>query len=254
MEENEQKQEETVEEPVAEVKEEAKVEEVQKSEERPEINYKAELARKNAEIERLRMEAASRAQEPQKRDPNDIRTWPDHELRLLKKDPQFAQYHDQADDILMERKVVALDAKRRESENRVKADLELKTKYPEVTDPGSELSMKMAELIEKYDLSKTPAGRLVAAELASNELKRGQSTSKTVAQKKEADRVASLKANMVDGDRAKPTQNEVKDLDVKRKELHEKLITGKGRTQQEAIGEVLKDRFGGADEFFNRKK
>lgn len=249
--ENEQKPEETVE-STTEVSEEVKTEEV--AEERPEINYKAELARKNAEIERLRNEAASRQVEPQKRDPNDIRTWPDHELRMLKKDPQFAQYHDQADDILMERKVIALDAKRRESENRVKADAELLQQYPDVKDAGSELSMKMAEMMEKYDLSKTPAGRLVAAKLASTELKKGQSTSKTVAQKKEQDRVASLKANMVDGDRAKPTQDTPKDLEVKRKDLSERLMYGKGQSQQDALGEVLKDRLGGPDSFFNRNK
>lgn len=226
---------------------------------RPEINYKAELERKNRELERVRMELASRQQEPVKRDPNDLKTWNEHELKAIinSNDPSVLPYKDQAHDILLDRKVDARLAKQQETNKRVHADLELRNKYPEALDPTSELSMKIDQLMTEHDLSRTPAGRLVAAKLAAAELNQGKNVSNAKGQKAEKDRVASVKSQMVDGDRPKSTDNNV-NLDEKRKSLAEKLInTNKaGNAEKEsnsAMNEIIQDRFGGREGFFGKR-
>lgn len=244
----EQEKQEVTEQSAEEVKEEQVNEEVK--EDRPEINYKAELARKNAEIERLRLEMVSRNQQPSKRDPNDISTWSDHELRMLKKDPQFAQYHDQADDLLLERKASAILAKNKEAEKRVNADMTLRKEFPEALDPTSEFSTRMEHVIQEYDLAKTPAGRLAAAKMVALELKKGQSTAEARARKNETDRVTRVKSELVDGDRAKPTTESV-NPDQKKKELQDKLgDTRRPDRQAEAVSDYLKSRGMTRDKFF----
>lgn len=203
---------------------------------RPEINYKAELERKNRELERARMELASRQNEPQKRDPNDLKTWSENELKAIinSNDPSVLPYKDQAHDILLDRKVDARLAKQQETDKRVRADLELRSKYPEALDPASELSMKMDELIKEHDLSRTPAGRLVAAKLAATELNRGKNVSNARGQKAEKDRLANVKGQLVDGDRPKPTETNPD----KQKNLREKLLNEKS-TSHNAMSEFL---------------
>src|ERR1051326_152678 len=227
---------------------------VKKEADRPEENYKAEIERKNREIERLRMLAVQRQEQPKQRDPNDLKTWADHELKAVvnSNDPSVMPYKDQANEILLDRKVDARLARQAETHKRVTADLELKQQFPESLDPTSELSSKIDELTEKYDLDKSPAGRLVAAKLAASELNRGKDASSARAEKTEKDRVAALKANMVDGDRPAPTESG-RNLDAKRKELADKLVSGKEGQQVDALSQILKDRGMDQNSFFNKK-
>lgn len=228
----------------------------QKVDDRPAENYRAELERKNREIERIRAELASREAQPRAKDPNDLRTWPDHELKAVLRDSQFAQYHDQVNDILLDRKLDARMAVREETNKRVSAEMQLREKFPDALDPSSDLAVRMEKIIQENDLSKSPAGRLVAAKLASAEINQGKNSSDARGRKIEKDRVASVKSQMVDGDRPKPTQNDSKNLDEKRKDLAEKLTKagqkGHENASTEAMSEILKDRFGSRDDFFNK--
>ena len=177
---------------------------------RPEINYQRELERKNAQIERLKQEAENnRNNSVQKRDQNDLSTWSDHELKAIKysNDPSALPFRDQADEILLERKVNSIREKERMQEKRAMSELEMRKNYPEALDPNSELSLKMEQVLYEYDLQKSPAGRLAAAKIAASELGLGHSKSTAQARKAEADRVARVKGQMVDGDRAKSTDN-----------------------------------------------
>lgn len=245
-----------------EVKNEEIVNEVEQTEqpkvdERPIENYKAELERKNRELERMRMELASKNEVKPAYNPNDIRTWPDHELKVLLKDPKFSQYHEQAEDLLFERKMETKLAAKAETEKRVSAEMQLREKFPDALDPHSELSIKMDQILRDNDLSKTPAGRLVAAKLAAAELNQGKYSADAKAQNAEKTRVARVKSQMVDGDRAKPADNAV-DLDAKRSDLAKKLTLGsqKGHEKDsvEAMKDILNDRFGGREGFFGKKK
>lgn len=219
-------------------------------------NREAELSRKNAEIERMRNELAAKNQVKPSYNANDITTWPDHELRVLLKDPKFTQYHNQAEDILFDRKMEVKLAAKAESEKRVSAEMQLRKQFPEALDSSSELGAKVEQIMQENDLSRTPAGRLVAAKLAAAELGQGKTASDARGQKIEKDRVSRVKGQMVDGDRPKPT-DEGKNLDEKRQNLAEKLIkanqSGGDKASTEAMGEILKDRFGGRDGFFGKK-
>lgn len=194
---------------------------------RPEENFKAELDRKNREIERLRMLAMQRQEQPKQRDPNDLKTWGDHELKAIvhSNDPSVMPYKDQANEILLDRKVDARLARQAETNKRVSAELELKQKFPDAADPTSELSSKIDELTSKYDLDKSPAGRLVAAKLAASELTQGKTSSDARKAKEEKDRVAGVKGQLVDGDRPKPTETSNKTLEEKA--LKEKFLSEK---------------------------
>lgn len=212
-------------------------------EDRPEVNYQAELARKNAEIQRLRAERETLSAQPVKRDQSDLTTWTDGELKMLRNsnDASVAQYKDQADEILLERKVRAIQARDYETRKREETRKTLETEYPETADPHSEFSVKMEKVMQEYDLHKTPAGRLAAAKIVSAEGKNAQSKGQT----KESKRVTSVKGQMVDGDRPKPT--EVKDPNDT-KALKDKLLKEKD-TSHAAVGEWLdqsnlRERFG----------
>lgn len=202
MEEQEKPQEE-----VKEEQEEVKQEEV--VDDRPEKNYKAEIDRKNREIERLRA-LAERSNTQPKRDPTDISTWSDHELKaiLSSNDPSVQAYKGQADDILFDRRVARVRERERTEEKRSKADLEVRTKYPDALDPTSEFSARMEQVMHDFELQKTPAGRLAAAKLVAAELQKGAVKGDAIGRKLETDRVRDVKAQMVDGDRPKPTEVE----------------------------------------------
>lgn len=242
MENEQEKQVEEVKEAVEEVKQESQLPEVTK--ERPEENWKAELARKNAEIDRLRSQVDSvRHTEETRRDPADIRTWTDQELKMLKNsaDPSVMAYKDQADEILLERKVRAIQARERNEERRIASDLELRSKYPEALDPSSEFSARLEHTLHEYDLSKTPAGRLVAAKIVAAELEKGANKSDVKARKNEQERVSRVKGQMVDGDRAKPTETGVSPAD--REALKNDLMDSKHEDKQvAAVSKILKDR------------
>ncbi len=238
---------------------EQKVDEVAKEVEqkidRPEVNYKAELERKSREIERMRMELAARDAAPKVKDPNDMRTWPEHELKavLSTQDPQYAQARDQANEILLDRKVDARLARKEETNKRVTAEMQLRSQFPEALDPASELAIKMDKIIEENDLSKTPAGRLVAAKLAATELNQGKNASDAQGRKKESDRVATVKSQLVDGDRPKPTENKDVNLESKRNELKDGLMDSRHEGRQvDALSKILNDRGFSQDKFFTK--
>lgn len=240
-----------VKEAVKEVREEALEE--RKEDDRPEENWKAELARKNVEIDRLRSQMESaRQSDAQRRDPADIRTWTDHELKMLKNsnDPSVSGYKDQADEILLERKVHAIRSRERNEERRIAADLELRSSYPEALDPSSEFSSRLEKTLYDYDLVKTPAGRLVAAKIVAAEMGKDSSKSEAKGRKNEADRVSRVKNQMVDGDRPKPADgNEGKMSPDKRKQLEERTIKG----DDLAVAELLKEKGLTRDSLFGKR-
>lgn len=222
---------------------------------RPIENYKAEIERKNRELERVRMELAARDAAPKVRDPNDMRTWPEHELKavLNTQDPQYAQARDQASEILLDRKVDARLARKEETNKRVSAEMQLRSQFPEALDPASELAIKMDKIIEENDLSKTPAGRLVAAKLAAAELNQGKNASDAIGRKKENDRVANVKSQLVDGDRPKPTDSPDASLESKRKDLKDGLMDSRHEGRQvDALSKILHDRGFSQDKFFSK--
>lgn len=189
--------------------EEPEVVEEEKKEERPEKNYKAELARKNAELQKLRAAQAARNAEPSKRDPNDIKTWSDHELKAIisSNDPSVLAYKDAAQEELLDRRVAKVFEKKATEEKRALADIKLREKYPEALDPESELALKMEQVMEEYDLQKSPAGRLAAAKIAASELGKGRSDATAKERNAEKARVARVKGQMIDGDRSKSVQS-----------------------------------------------
>lgn len=234
--------EEVVEESVDQVVEEAK-------EDRPEINYKAELERKNREVERMRAEnEALKSNTIQRRDPNDISTWSDNELKVIlsSNDASVMAYKEQADEILFHRRVERFREKERMQEKRVTTDMELKSKYPEALDPTSEFSVKMDQVMYEYDLQKSPAGRLAAARIVAAEKQTGTAKTQANGRKAEQDRIDSVKGQLVDGDRPKPQANE---KTQKSKDLKERALKG----DTDALGEILKQQGISADAFFPKR-
>jgi hypothetical protein len=220
------------------------VENVEKSEgdvdgkvaDRPEINYQRELERKNAALERARQELEAERSRGGKRDPNDISTWQDHELKLLLNDKNAVNYHEQANDILLERKVNRIREKERMQERRTLADIEIRTKYPEALDPTSELSTRIEQIMYENDLQKSPSGRLVAAKLAAAELGQTYRKSTEKERKAEANRVARVKGQMVDGDRSKPAEG---DHSPKKIQELETRLQKESVTEASSVGEIL---------------
>lgn len=213
-----------------------------KVDDRPEANYKAELQRRRVSEEKLRQELDSlKKSTVQKRDPNDLATWADHELKAVKysNDPKILPLKDEADDILTERKFDRLREKERMQEKRAFADIELKRSYPDAQDPESALSAKMEEVMHEYDLQKSPAGRLAAAKIAASELGLGKSKTDAKARKAEADRVARVKGNMVDGDRAKSASGE--SPKKKAEDIADRIRSEKS-TDHQGIGDLLDSR------------
>lgn len=238
--------------PVEEVIEEA-VEKVAESEEqkvaddRPERNYQAELARKNREVEQMRAKmAAMEANTMQRKDPNDLSTYSDNELRAIKSsnDPSVLPYKEQAEDILVERKLQRMREKERQEEKRVNAEMKLRSSYPQALDPSSEFALEMEQVIYDLDLSKSPAGRLAAAEIVAR--RKGTLAADAKGRKAEADRIASVKGQLVDGDRPKPPTNEALQ---KSKDLKERAAKG----DMDAFSEMLKSKGISADKFFPQR-
>lgn len=239
------------EEVVEEVVEEEVVEE--KKEERPEANYKAELARKNAELEKLRVELDSHKAQPQKRDRDDLSTWSDHELHAVKNsnDPSAALFKSQADEILRDRWYDRRRAKERADETRAMADLRLRQQYPDSLDPTSPLSFRIEEVMRELDLAKTPSGRLAAARIVAGESK-GKTTKNAEANRdSESSRIADVKGQMVDGDRSKATTgtNPKKKIEESIAKLNSRSLTD----QTAGMSELLKAKGLTADKFFKRR-
>lgn len=198
------------EEVVAAPSEEQAVDQSAVPQDRPERNWKAELERKTRELEKLRQELESKAHVTPTRDPNDIRTWSDNELKAVmnSNDPTVLPYKDQVSDELLERKVRSIREKERAQEKRALSEMELRSKYPEAMDPMSEFALKMDQVMEQFDLQKSPAGRLAAAKLVAGELYKGSTSAEAQGRKRESDRVRDVRAQMVDGDRPRPTESD----------------------------------------------
>lgn len=216
---------------------------------RPERNYKAELARKDRELERLRQEAEVNRSRGDKRDANDLSTWADHELKSVvnSNDPTALPFKDQANDILFERKVNSIRERERMQEKRVHAEMELRSKYPEALDPTSELAIKMDQLMYDLDLQKSPSGRLAAAKLAAAELGKGHSKAVSLERKNEEARLNDVKSQMVDGNRSRPQESN-SNSPKKKEELEARIKAG----DSGAVGEVLKSRGISRDTFFKK--
>lgn len=173
-------------------------------EDRPERNYAAELERKNRQLAQKEAELeAERSRQVNRRDSSDLTTWSDTELKAVKNsnDVSTLPYKEQAEEILLERRIRGIREKERMSEKRAHSDLELRTKYPEALDSSSEFSAKVEQVMFDLDLQKSPAGRLAAARIVAAESNKGRSTVDAKGRKAEADRVASVKANLTEGDR-----------------------------------------------------
>lgn len=230
-----QPQEEVVEEtPVAEVPQEEPVEEV--VDDRPAINYRKELERKNQELEKLRQAMeASKQDTIKKRDPQDMTTWTDHELKSIinSNDPTVLPFKDQVQDILLERRIASIREKERLQDKRALADLELKTKYPEALDSSSKFALAMEQVMYEYDLQKSPAGRLAAARIVAAETKGAKKNSTALARESEKSRVREVRGQMVDGDRAKPTQ------DAPNKKDLNQAVSSEGVGKADALGKLL---------------
>ncbi len=195
-------------------------------EDRPERNYAAELERKNRQLAQKEAELeAERCRQVNRRDANDLSTWSDTELKAIKNsnDASTLPYKEQAEEILLERRIRGIREKERMSEKRAHSDLELRTKYPEAMDPASEFSAKVEQVMFDLDLHKSPAGRLAAAKIVAAETNKGRSSVDAKGRKAEADRVASVKANLSEGDRpagqvqAQSSQKALADLQARAK-------------------------------------
>ena len=139
-----------------------------------------------------------------------------------------------------------MQAKEYEARRKEETQRKLEAEHPEALDSSSDFGRKVEQVMKEYDLSRTPAGRLVAAKIVAAEGK----VSKASGHNKESDRVSRVKANMVDGDRPKPTESN-KPSDSK--ELESKLMNTKNeKGQVDAVSQILKDRGMNRDSFFKK--
>lgn len=223
--ENEEQKQEPVQEEVVEQQAEAASEQVEQidveeKEDRPAINYAKELERKNRELEKARAELdAERGRQINRYDPNDLKTWSENDLKAIANspDPAHLRFKEQAQDIILERKLERMRAADQAKEKRVMSELELRRSYPEALDPSSEFSLRMEEMIHQFDLDKSPAGRLAAAKLVAAEMRGAKAKSNAVGRKAEEIRRSSVKANFSDGDRPKSVANDEAQRDLEKR-------------------------------------
>ncbi len=243
--------------PVEDVKEDVtpEVTPEAKADDRPEINYKAELERRKASEERLRQELeAEKAKQVQRRDQNDISTWSDLELKALKNsnDPSVLPYKDQAEEILLERKVKQIRERERMSEKRATTEITLRTQFPEALDPSSEFSAKMEQVMYDYDLQKSPAGRLAAAKIVAAEYQKGTGKMDAAGRKKEEARLKDVKQTLPEGDRPDPRSSIPNN---KKTEDNLKIINNTKARHEDvgaAMGDLLKEKGMDIKKFFGR--
>lgn len=251
---NEQEQpvEQPVEEAVEQVAEQVQSEQ-QTPEDRPEINYQKEIERRKAEADKLRQELeVERAKQVQRRDQNDISTWSDLELKALKNsmDPSVLPYKDQAEEILLERKVKAIRERERMAEKRATTEAQLRTKYPEALDPASEFAVQMEQVMYDLDLQKSPAGRLAAAEIVSARSQKGTGKANAAGRKQEEARLKDVKQTLSEGDRPDPRASIPNPK--KKEQLVQDLNDNSHVKQSAAMSEILKERGMSRDSFFKR--
>lgn len=218
--------EEVVEEVAAEVSAE------EKAETEREKNLKAENQRKALEIQRLRDELAAKSHTesaPASSAPNgvDLSKYRDVELKAGLKDPNNAHMYDQIEEELHSRRIRRIQAEDQEKALRLNTELERQKNYPETFDPSHPMAVKMSELMHSYRLDNTPAGRLVAARLASSELQ--QQKAVAAGRKLEQNRQADVNANFSGESRPAP---KVRDT-VKLEELKKRAQSGDKEAQAE---------------------
>jgi hypothetical protein len=163
--------EEKVEEPVIDPETGKPVEEkqVEQKVDRPVENLKAELDRKNRQLEELREKVESSVAGY---NPNDIRTWDDRQLQVLVATPDVKpEFKMQAQDILLDRKVERKMQHEREKARRETFETKRMEEFPETFDRSHPMSLKMEKIARDMGLDTTAAGRYAAARLASFELK-----------------------------------------------------------------------------------
>jgi hypothetical protein len=216
---------------------------------RPAKNWKAEIERKEREAARLRAELdAERSRKNNSHDPKDLSTWSDEELKAVihSNNPEFIAFKGQAQDHLDDRRLERKLAAREETSKKVTSDLTLRKEYPEAFDPSTEFGSRVEQVMSLYSLQKSPAGRLAAAKIVEAEMQKGAAKSDANGRKAEADRVRGVKAQMVDGDRPKPTESKVSPKKIE--DLERRIM----KADENAVGEVLKDRGISPENFFKR--
>lgn len=242
--------------PVEEVlQEEVQSEGQEEKAERPEVNYQKEIERRKASEERLRKELEEeRGKQVQRRDQNDISTWSDLELKALKnsQDPSVLPYKDQAEELLLERKVKQIRERERMSEKRATTEITLRTQFPEALDPSSDFAAKMEQVMYDLDLQKSPAGRLAAARIVAAETNKGYGKANAAGRKQEEARLKDVKQTLSEGDRPDPRANIPQPK--KTEELVKKINDTKGRAEDAgaAMGEILKSKGMDVRSFFGR--
>ncbi len=241
MENEEQKPlEDVVEQAVEQVKEDVKP-----VDDRPEINYKMELERRIANEERLRRELdAEKSKQTNRYDANDITTWSDTELYALKNsaDPNHARYKQQAEDVLVERKIERGIEKRQSLERRGRAEATLRTQYPQAMDPYSDFAQQMDQVMSDLDLQKSPAGRLAAAEIVASRSQKGSGKATAAERKAEEARLKDVKQTLPEGDRPDPRKNLPNP--TKNEDLVKKINNPKAKHEDvgAAMGDLLKQK------------
>lgn len=255
MENNEEtKQEEVVNEAIKEVSQpEGEAKATQPVDNRPEINYKAEIERRKANEDKLRYELEQeRSKQVKRYDANDITTWNDTELVALKnsQDPNHLQYRQKAEDELFDRKMERAMERQRQQDKRSNAERELLSRYPEVHNP--EFAAAMDQVMFDLDLQKSPAGRLAAAEIVALRSSKGSSKANAAGRKQEEARLKDVKQTLSEGDRPDPRQT------ITNPKQHENLmkIVNDPKTSKEdkgaAMGRMLKDQGLDFNKFFGR--
>jgi hypothetical protein len=196
MEEQEKQVEEVVEEKADEVVEEQPVleETAEEKETEREKNLKAENARKQAEIERLRMEMEQRSMPKEQQTPEEIiRRMDDREIIACLASQQYADNHALMRDVLDERKFNRYQRRQEEQRAKLDSEIERQKNFPETFNATHPMAIKMTELMYQYRLENNPAGRLLAAKLASSELSKVKAVA--AGRKQEQNRQADVKAN-----------------------------------------------------------
>lgn len=207
-----------------------KTEEVQETER--EKNLKAENTRKALEIQRLREELETKARPSQNESTAptggvDLTQYRDIELKAELKNPATIHLHDAIEEELQSRRFRRFQAAEAEKNLRLSSESERTQFYPETLDPTHPMSIKMSELMQAYHLSHNPAGRLLAARLASSELEKQKALA--AGRKLELDRQADVNANFNGGARPAP---KVRDT-AKLEDLKKRAMSGDKTAQAE---------------------
>jgi hypothetical protein len=155
-------------------------------------------------------------------------------------EPHHIAYKVQAQDLLDDRRLERKLAERETVNKKVKSEMELRAQYPEALDSASEFSIRMDEVMNEYDLSKSPAGRLAAAKIVAAELSKGKTKVQAKGRKTEEARQADVKGHLSEGDRPNTKANESTQT---QQDLMKRILSGDEDAMLEAIKNRVKSPF-----------